>query len=173
MERVTPNIFKPPGLFVHVRRCAEKLRLVKFLAFATSALYPGCGAHRGIQACPGPCEIRGDSIHGPGFPRKVAPGRPCQSSLSYGCPIKLVSFCYRLASLGLQRSSGARRQPSGDSDPKDSPSPESFLVISFVLCGRRGADRTTHVLQKTKALDRWSPRATEAQWYSIDQIWHI
>ena len=109
-----------------------------------------------------------------GFPRKVAPGRPCQSSLSYGCPIKLVSFCYRLASgVGLAEEFWGRRQPSGDSDPKDSPSPESFLVISFVLCGRRGADRTTHALQKTQALDRWSPRATEAQWYSIDRIWHI
>ena len=35
---------------------SEKLRLanlVQFLDFATSALYPGCGAHRGILAFPG------------------------------------------------------------------------------------------------------------------------
>ena len=68
LKRATPNIFKPPGLFVHVKRCAEKLRLailVHFLDSATSALYPGCGAHRGILAFPGPCEFQGDSIHGP------------------------------------------------------------------------------------------------------------
>ena len=47
-----------------VKRCAEKLLLVilvHFLDSATSALYPGCGAHRGILAFPGPCEFRGDS----------------------------------------------------------------------------------------------------------------
>jgi len=145
------------------------------LDFATSALYPGWGAHRGILAFPGPCEIRGDSIHGPkAFRAKWRREGLVRVLFPMGVPSSLFpSATDWPRALGLQRSSGARRQPSGDSDPKDSPSPESFLVISFVLCGRRGADRTTHALQKTQALDRWSPRATEAQWYSIDQIWHI
>ena len=147
---------------------SEKLRwaiLVQFLDFATSALYPGCGAHRGILAFPGPCEIRGDSIHGPAL-----------SEFSF----LWVSHqaCFLLLQTGLgrwacRRVLGLAANPPGILIPRIPPSPESLLVIPFVLCGRRGADRTTHALQKTQALDRWSPRATEAQWYSIDQIWHI
>ena len=178
MERATPNIFKPPGLFVHVKRCAEKLRLAilfHFVDSATSALYPGCGAHRGILAFPGPCEIRGDSIHGPqAFRAKWRREGLVRVLFPMGVPSSLFPSAIDWPrALGLQRSSGARANSPGILIPRTPPSPESYLVISFVLCGRRGADRTTHALQKTQALDRWSPRATEAQWYSIDQIWHI
>ena len=138
------------------------------LDLGTSGVYPRCGAHRGIPAFPGPCEICCSSL---GFRAKWRREGLVRVLFPFGVPSSLFpSAADWPRALGLQRSSGARRQPSGDSDPKDSPSPESFLVISFVLCGRRGADRTTHALQKTQALDRWSPRATEAQWYSIDQI---
>ena len=147
---------------------SEKLRLanlVQFLDFVTSALYPGFGALRGTLAFPGPCEIRGDSIHGPALSELFFLWVSHQA-----CFLLLQTGLGRWACRGVL---GLAASPPGILIPRIPPSPESLLVIPFVLCGRRGADRTTHMLQKTQALDRWSPRATEAQWYSIDQIWHI
>ena len=67
--------------------------------------------------------------------------------------------CFLLLQTGpgrwaCRRVLGLAANPPGILIPRIPPSPESLLVIPFILCGRRGADRTTHALQKTQALDR-------------------